>query len=303
MTLVAALRNIGKDWRGPARRLALGLSTLLGLHRRGFFVPYRYAGRTTGANASPHYGAVATILERERARFAQILSEIDEFSAPLIQIGHANDARVLSPRWDQDWFAPLDAAVAYALVRNRRPHRIVEVGSGHSTRFLLRAIHDGQTKTRLTSIDPEPRADLPSDGVDVRKATIQEVGAAPFSGLAPGDFVFIDSSHVLMPGSDVDVLVNAVLPMLPSGVFVHFHDVFLPDDYPADWRWRAYNEQSVVAALLQSGAYAPVFASHYAATRMTSLVGQSVVATLPRLESARDSSLWLVKRSVEIAPP
>ncbi len=303
MILAAALRNIGKDWRGPARRLALGLSTLLGLHRRGFFVPYRYAGRTTGSNADRNYGAVATILERERGRFAEILSEIDEYSAPLIQIGQANDARAVSPRWDQDWFAPLDAAVAYTLVRNRRPRWIVEVGSGHSTRFLLRAIHDGQTKTRLTSIDPEPRADLPSDGVDLRRATIQEAGAAPFSGLAPGDFVFIDSSHVLMPGSDVDVLVNAVLPRLPSGVYVHFHDVFLPDDYPTDWRWRAYNEQSVVAALLQSGAYAPVFASHYSATRMTSLVGKSVVATLPRLESARDSSLWLVKRAIEIASP
>lgn len=302
MMLAAALRNIGKDWRGPARRLIFGLSTLLGLHRRGYFVPYRYAGRTAGSTTNP-YSAVTTILECERGRFEQILNDIDEFSALLIQIGQANDACTVSPRWDQDWFAPLDAAVTYTLVRTRRPRRIVEIGSGHSTRFLLRAIQDGQTTSHLTSIDPEPRAGLPNADVDVQKATIQETGAAPFARLASGDFVFIDSSHVLMPGSDVDVLVNAVLPRLPAGVYVHFHDIFLPDDYPTDWRWRAYNEQSVVAALLQSGAYEPVFASHYAATRMTSAVDRSVVAVLPRLKSARDSSLWLVKRSIEIVSP
>ena len=98
MMLAAALRNIGKDWRGPARRLVLGVSTLLGLHRRGFFVPYRYAGRTAGTNADRNYGAVAAILERARGGFVEMLSEIDEYNAPLNQIGRANDACTASPR-------------------------------------------------------------------------------------------------------------------------------------------------------------------------------------------------------------
>ena len=35
-----------------------------------------------------------------------------------------------------------------------------------------------------------------------------------------------------MPGSDVDLLLNAVLPRLQPGVLIHLHDIFLPDPYP-----------------------------------------------------------------------
>ena len=66
-------------------------------------------------------------------------------------------------RWDQDWFPRLDAAIAYSLVRERKPRRIVEVGSGHSTRFLAEAIADGGLATELTAIDPAPRADIAQD--------------------------------------------------------------------------------------------------------------------------------------------
>ena len=59
-----------------------------------------------------------------------------------------------------------------------------------------------------------------------------------------------------MPGTDVDFLLNRILPALPAGVLVHVHDVFLPDDYPADWEWRGYNEQLGVAALIQGRGFA-----------------------------------------------
>src|SRR5262245_31183128 len=78
--------------------------------------------------------------------------------------GHARELEAIgpdappAPRWNQDWFPRLDAAAAYAMVRALRPKRIVEVGSGHSTRFLARAVADGGLDTRITAIDPEPRA-------------------------------------------------------------------------------------------------------------------------------------------------
>jgi hypothetical protein len=276
------------------------LTTLFGLTRRGYFIPYRYATRAAGSG--PTYAAAAAILAREAKIFAGIMADVNALRDALNRIGQAGDTGATRARWNQDWFAPLDAAVAYTLVRTRRPRRIVEIGSGHSTRFFLRAIRDAQLATHLTAIDPEPRADLSMSGVDICRTTIQEIGTAPFAPLAAGDFVVIDSSHVLMPGSDVDILVNTILPMLPAGAHIHFHDIFLPDDYPANWRWRAYNEQSAVSALLLSGAYTPIFASHYVATRMESLVKHGVVAGLLRLNSARDSSLWLVKRSDAILP-
>ena len=207
------------------------------------------------------------------------------------------------PRWDQGWFPRLDAAVAYSFLRKLAPARVVEVGSGHSTRFLRRAVVDGSLATRITAIDPEPRADIGASGngngaasVSLLRCSVQAAGEAPFQDLAAGDVLLIDSSHVLMPGSDVDFLLGRVLPRLPAGVHVQLHDVFLPDDYPADWDWRGYNEQLGVAALLSGGGWDVAFASHYVSSRMTMDLAASPLARLPLMPGSHESSLWLVKQ-------
>ena len=89
-----------------------------------------------------------------------------------------------------------------------------------------------------------------TSSVRVVPSTLQAAPAEVFDGLKAGDVLFIDSSHILMPGSDVDILLNRVLPRLPAGVLVHIHDIFLPFDYPAIWGWRNYNEQQGVVPLL-----------------------------------------------------
>jgi len=84
-----------------------------------------------------------------------VLGWIEDLAPELEAIGAD---RPPQPRWDQDWFPRLDAAAAYAIVRKTQPRRIVEVGSGHSTRFLARAVADGKLETEITAIDPQPRA-------------------------------------------------------------------------------------------------------------------------------------------------
>lgn len=200
------------------------------------------------------------------------------------------------PRWAQDWFPRLDAVMAYAMVRTHRPKRIVEVGSGHSTRFLVRAVRDGGLDTAITAVDPAPRADLSKlDGITLRRETAQSAGGLPYQQLQPGDFLMIDSSHVLMPGTDVDLLFNHILPTLPSGVFVHIHDIFLPEDYPPEWEWRGYNEQLGVAPMLHGGSWTLLWSSHYARTALANAVAESVAGELPLSRGAFESSLWIEK--------
>jgi len=238
--------------RQAARRLGFGLLTLSGLRRRGFFIPYRYADGVAGPAARGGYPALESLFGAAEPGFADLLARMDVHAAALRAIGGKPPP---APRWEQDWFPRLDAAAAYVLVRERRPARIVEIGSGHSTRFLARAVRDGGLATAITAIDPAPRAAIDGLGVAVLRRTVQETGTAPFAALAPGDVLFIDSSHILMPGTDVDILFNDVVPRLPAGVLVHIHDVFLPDGYPAEWEWRGYNEQLAVATLLQGGGF------------------------------------------------
>ena len=277
--------------RGQARRLAFGLSTLLG-RKRGFFIPYRYAADLPDRARRGSYEALEPLFAAAGPAFAELLARMDHHSAALLAIGKEPPP---APRWNQDWFPRLDAAAAYVLVRDRRPRRIVEVGSGHSTRFLARAIRDGGLAAELTGIDPAPRAAIEGLSATILRRTVHEAGPAPFAALEAGDMLFIDSSHILMPGTDVDFLFNRVLPALPAGVLVHIHDVFLPDDYPPEWERRGYNEQLGVAALLQGGGFRLIWSSRYAVTRMAAAVTAGVAGRLALKAGAHEASLWLAK--------
>lgn len=267
----------------------MGLATVLGLARRGFFIPYRYASGLPLRD--PGYPGLERVFETSRESFVSWLSAIDALAAELSAIDGSGDDRA---RWDQDWFPRLDAAMAYAVVRRSAPSLVIEVGSGHSTRFMARAIADGGLSTELVAIDPSPRAAIEALPVTVVRKTLQQADRALFGRLRAGDLLCVDSSHILMPGTDVDIVVNDILATLPSGVLVFFHDIFLPDAYPAHWQWRNYNEQNAVGALLQGG-YKPLFSSRYVATRMAGELARTVVADLPLVPGALESGLWLVK--------
>jgi hypothetical protein len=211
---------------------------------------------------------------------------IEKYAAELEAIGSLPPP---APRWNQDWFPRLDAAAAYAMVRETKPRRIVEVGSGHSTRFMARAVADGGLDTRIIAIDPEPRASIEKLPVEWLRIPVQQVSAFP--PLGAGDILFIDSSHQLKPGSDVEFLLGSVMPRLPAGVRVHFHDIFLPDDYPTHWAWRRYNEQAAVASLVENGLLRVDFSSREASKQPLS----GALARLPLVPGALESSLWLTR--------
>lgn len=271
------------------RYIAMGLETVLGWRRRGFFIPYGHADGVDG-RAGPHAALEALFASRESA-FEDHLNAIEGFRGQLLAIGGHGAERA---RWDQDWFPRLDAAAAYAMVRHLAPSKIVEVGSGHSTRFMVRAVADGDLETAITAIDPAPRANIANLPVALKRQTLQQADPRLFEGLAAGDILCIDSSHILMPGTDVDIAVNRILPGLPSGAVVFFHDIFLPDGYPETWSWRGYNEQNAVGALLQGG-YELLFASHYVCRSMAARWARTVIADLPLVDGALESGLWLRK--------
>jgi len=271
--------------RGRWRRLALGLPTVLSLTPRGWFIPHRYAPQLPPPGAQPPYPAIEALFDSRKREFEAVLALVDAQETTL---------QGMRSLLDQAWFPSLDAAVAYALLRDRKPQHLIEVGSGHSTRVLAKALGG---LGEIVAIDPAPRADIAGlPGVQVVPSTVQTATPALFDRLGRGDVLFIDSSHILMPGSDVDLVLNRVLPRLPSGVIVHIHDIFLPFDYPPVWGWRAYNEQQGVLPLMATGAYVPLFSSVWAERRLADRLAQSVVARLPMPQRALSTSLWLEKR-------
>jgi hypothetical protein len=158
----------------------------------------------------------------------------------------------------------VDAAVLYAMVRATKPRRVVEVGSGCSTKVIAaslqrNAVADGRS-AQFLSIDPHVVPALagsldPVVRFEHRNEPLQQENPATWSSLEAGDVLFIDSSHVFKAGSDVEFEFVTIYPALPAGVLVHLHDIFLPVDYPLYWnlhRSRFWNEQQFLAVMLDN---------------------------------------------------
>jgi hypothetical protein len=234
-------------------------------------------------------------MARNADRYQVTMELIERFGADLARIPFASAGRG-EPHWGQDYFTGLDAAALYALIRERRPSRYHEVGSGNSTLFAARAIRDGGLPTRILSVDPQPRADVEPVCDEVVRAPLEHADPGQVAALEPGDVLLVDSSHCALTNSDVVTFFLEVLPALPGGVLVGIHDVFLPDDYPWWLSGRCYSEQYLVAAwLLGAGDRARlVLASHFCATDPTLRAELDAAwdrAGVPGI--AYGSSLWI----------
>lgn len=200
-------------------------------------------------------------------------------------------------------FSWLDARALFALLREWRPRRIVEVGSGYSSLLMAdvnRRFLGGDCE--ISCIEPYPRPFLQAGVPGIARLLVQRVQDVPlreFSRLEAGDVLFIDSSHVAKTGSDVNHLYFEVLPRLAAGVRIHVHDIFLPHDYPQDWAVtdnRSWNEQYLLRALLMySKAFRVVFGCSYAFHRFPEEVRAALA--LPSAAAFGGGSFWMEKNA------
>ena len=226
----------------------LALSTL-GL-RRPIFIDHRGDPEPRFGYGRPEHPEIRALLERNRARYAARLDRFLALADPLASIPLRGRVDSGCPYWDNGWLPPLDALALYGFLAEANPLRYVEIGSGNSTRFARRAIDDHCLRTRITSIDPAPRAHIDPLCDAVIRKPLERTDLAVFADLEAGDVVFLDGSHRVFMGSDATVFFFEILPRLPAGVLVHIHDIVLPRDYPPEWRWRYYSEQYLLAAFL-----------------------------------------------------
>jgi predicted O-methyltransferase YrrM len=204
--------------------------------------------------------------------------------------------------YSNGFFSYGDALVYYALIATRRPKRIVEIGSGHSSALALDARDHLGLSIDLTFIEPYPAtlksllrpADYQTTRIIADK--VQNVDMSVFQPLEPGDILFIDSSHVMKTGSDVCFEIFEILPALKPGVIVHFHDVFYHFEYPAPWvidERRGWNELYALRAfLMYNSAFEIVFFNNYFMKRFPEKAND------PATKFARNEGggLWMRKR-------
>lgn len=144
--------------------------------------------------------------------------------------------------WNNPMFPPLDAITLYGMLREYRPQKLLEIGSGFSTQIALLAAQ--HSKTEICCIEPYPNSHLlakESELAQLIRLPVQDVQMEVFDSLQMGDFLFIDTTHTVKIGSDVNYLVFNILPRIKPGVYIHVHDIFLPYEYPKRW----YDELSI----------------------------------------------------------
>lgn len=200
--------------------------------------------------------------------------------------------------WQNDFWNNADALVQYGIVRDRKPGRYVEVGCGWSSLLLRKALDRNETRCEVTLVEPYPNRAifdvLPEDWVH-QQCILQRAPLELFERLGPGDVLFYDGSHCAKVANDVNHFFFEVLPRLASGVLIHLHDIFMPDEYPEEWifaRGQTWNEQYVLQAFLMNNArYRVLIANSYLFHHR----GAELEVLYQGIQPASGVSFWLEK--------
>jgi predicted O-methyltransferase YrrM len=165
-------------------------------------------------------------------------------------------------RFENDYYSYSDGIILYSMIRHFKPKRIIEIGSGFSSANMLdtsELFFDSQIN--FTFIEPYPEERLipimkqrDREKITIIKKDVQAISLKVFEKLQAGDILFVDSTHAVKTGSDVNYILFEILPALQRGVLIHFHDIFYPFEYPKDWVLNGYgwNEAYFLKAFLMN---------------------------------------------------
>ena len=196
-------------------------------------------------------------------------------------------------------FGGVDSLVAYCMVRHFQPELIIEVGSGFSS-LVLAGAAEKKKGSGLICIEPFPRKFLREGFPGLQsliEKNVQDIDVEFFSQLKSGDILFIDSSHTVKMGGDVNYLFLEVLPRLRPGVLVHVHDIFLPFEYRRDWvldECRFWTEQYLLQAFL---AFNSEFEVLMANSYLKHYHEEDLKAAFPTLSRWEGGSFWMRRRT------
>lgn len=188
----------------------------------------------------------------------ELYGKLQEFYNELPFLGSKKED--LRYYFENDFFLYTDAIILYSMMRYLKPRRIIEIGSGYSSCVMLDINERFFNNSILcTFIEPDPQRlfslieESDKNNINLRQSNLQDIDEEIFLDLSEGDILFIDSTHVSKTNSDVNLIFSKILPNLKKGVYIHFHDIFYPFEYPKEWVYqgRAWNEAYILKAFLQ----------------------------------------------------
>ncbi|MCL4272498.1 MAG: class I SAM-dependent methyltransferase [Anaerolineales bacterium] len=197
-----------------------------------------------------------------------------------------------------------DAIVLYSMMRHLKPSKIIEAGSGMSSCLMLDVNEFFlDNRVQLTFVDPYPDRLLslihPGDETKIQLVSenLQDTDLSIYAELEENDIAFFDSTHVSKCDSDVNFIFFEILPILKPGVYIHFHDIFYPFEYPKQWLLEigaAWNEIYLLRAFLE---FNDLFEISFFSDYMTTFHRGQLEDAIPRFLDGPGGSIWLKKIS------
>lgn len=256
-------------------------------------------GRRYGGSLPPH-PEIEAILARDLGRYETALKEFAGYREQLSSfLRRPCEELPHEPAWDNEFLPSLDTLALFGMVSTRKPELYLEVGSGNSTRVAARAKKLNSPRTKILSIDPSPTCEIDELCDEVVRGKLEDCDRSICEMLSAGDVLFLDGTHRVLQNSDATVFFLEILPRLPSGVYIHLHDIFWPEDYPGPWSRRMYSEQYMLGLLLLFGwePFETILPVHYI-TRTPLLSLLDDLQRLPHLRglALKGGSFWFRKR-------
>lgn len=216
------------------------------------FLDYKVDFKPRSGHGTPPNKLLYDIINENREEYKSMLNSFLIFKDVFHNINTTDkETNQNLPSWNNNFLPGLDIIAIYGLINEFKPKQYIEIGSGNSTKVVRKAIADNNLNTKITSIDPYPRANIDHLADKVIRQPVENLTDYSFiEELEENDILFIDNSHRCLPNSDVTVCFLELLPKLKPGVIVHVHDIYLPYDYPQFMCDRAYSEQYVLAAFI-----------------------------------------------------
>jgi len=231
----------------------------------------------------------------------------DKFKVEYDQIPFKKKKEMASHEYylNNEFFGPISGEILYCMIRFFKPSKIIEIGSGFSTYLMAQTIlknmeEDNNYTCSFISIDPYPnkilKQGIPGLGKLIPKK-VQEIPIKYFTNLDENDILFIDSSHVIKIGGDVQYEYLEIFPRLKKGVIIHVHDILLPAEYHKKWIFKDklfWNEQYLLQAFL---CFNPCFEILFAGSYLHHFHPEALKASFNSYEGGKrfSTSFWMKK--------
>lgn len=231
--------------------MAKQLQRFLSPRYQNLFLENKVKFKPRYGHGMPEHPELYKIIDGNRETYMKLLRKALTYKKNIWTIRDVKtETEQALPRWNNGYLPALDMIGIYTMLSRFKPKRYVEIGSGHSTRVVHKAILEQELSTEFISIDPKPRTEIDQLPNRIIRKPFENNDFDIVNELNEKDILFVDNSHRILPNSDALVFFLEILPRLKRGVIVHIHDIYLPHDYPQFMCDRFYSEQYGLACYL-----------------------------------------------------